>query len=135
MPITIDTSVFIEMLLAQKRAKESQSFLDAVAKGEIQAVVSHYTLHAIETMIRSPERLSDFLNEIEISKGLEVYDTTLADERSVAILSGKIGLDFDDSIQFYIAKLTGSSAIISFDRHFDGLEIPRREPSEMLVKK
>jgi predicted nucleic acid-binding protein len=132
MTITIDTSVFVEMMLAQERAKESKSLLEAIAEGKIAAVVSHFTLHAIEAMIPSPQKLSEFLKDVEHSKGLEVYDTTLSDERSVAILSGKIGLDFDDSIQFYVAKLTGSSAIVSFDRHFDSCGIARQEPSEIL---
>lgn len=135
MTITIDTSVFVEMLLAQEKAKESKSLLDAIADGGIGAVVSHFTIHAIEAVIRSPKKLSEFLKDVENSKGLEVYDTTLLDERSAAILSGKMGLDFDDSVQLYVAKLTGSSAIVSFDRHFDGLDIPRREPSDMLATK
>lgn len=135
MTITIDTSVFVEMLLAQEGAKESKSLLDAIADGSMDAVVSHFTIQAIEAVIRSPKKLSEFLKDVENSKGLEVYDTSLSDERSVAILSGKIGLDFGDSVQLYVAKLTGSSAIVSFDRHFDGLDIPRREPSDMLATK
>jgi hypothetical protein len=61
------------------------------------AVVSHSSLHAIEAIISSPQKLSKFLNNVEQSRGLQIQDTTLSDERSIAILSGKIGLDFEDS--------------------------------------
>lgn len=133
MTITIDTSIFLELILDQERSKESKSLLDAIADGEIEAVVSHFALHAIEATIRSSENLSEFLKDVENSKGLKIYDTSLSDERNISTLSEKIGLDFNDSVQFYVAKLTSSSSIVSFDKHFDGSGIPRREPSEILA--
>lgn len=132
MTITVDTSVFIELLLDQERAEESESLLDAIAKGRVAAVVSHFAVHAIEAALASGQELSQFLKNIETSKGLTIYDTTIADEHSVSILSGKLGLDFDDSVQFYVAKLTDSSSIVSFDKHFEGCGIPRREPFQIL---
>lgn len=132
MTITVDTSVFIELLLDQDRAKESESLLDAIARGRLDATVSHFTVHAIEAMLPTQQKLSIFLKDVETSKGLTVYETTISDEQSVSILSSKTGLDFDDSIQYYVAKRTGSSAIVSFDKHFDGCGIPRREPIQIL---
>jgi len=132
MTITVDTSVFIELLLDQDRAEESESLLDAIARGRLDAVVSHFAIHAIESMIATPQKLSTFLNDVETSKGLTVYDTTISDEQSASILSARIGLDFDDSIQYYVARKTDSSAIISFDKHFDRCGIPRREPVQVL---
>lgn len=133
MTITIDTSIFLELILDQERSKESKSLLDAIADGEIEAVVSHFALRAIESTIRSAEKLSEFLKDVENSKGLKIYDTSLSDEQNISTLSEKIGLDFNDSVQFYVAKLTSSSSIVSFDKHFDGSGIPRREPSEILA--
>ena len=132
MTITVDTSVFVELLLDQDRAEESESLLDAIAEGRVAAVVSHFTVHAIEAMLPSQQKLSAFLNDVQTSKGLTIYDTTISEEQSVSILSAKIGLDFDDSVQYYVAKRTSSSAIVSFDRHFDRCGIPRREPIHLL---
>jgi len=132
MTITVDTSVFIELLLDQARAEESESLLDEIAKGRVNAVVSHFSVHAIEAMLSTEKNLTSFLKDVESSKGLTVYDTTIADEQSVSILSAKIGLDFDDSVQFYVAKRTSSSAIVSFDQHFDKCGIPRKEPLQIL---
>jgi predicted nucleic acid-binding protein len=122
----------MELLLDRDRAEESESLLNAIAQGRVRAVVSHFAIHAIEAMLLNQQKLSAFLKDVETSKGLTVYDTTVSDEQSVSILSGKIGLDFDDSVQFYVAKRTSSSAIVSFDKHFDGCGIPRREPFQIL---
>jgi predicted nucleic acid-binding protein len=132
MNIMVDTSIFVELLMDQDRAEECESLLDAVAHGDIEATVSHFSLHGIESMLPSQRKLAEFLKDVETSKGLNVYDTSLSDEISVSILSGKTGLDFDDSLQLYVAKRSGSVAIVSFDRHFEGQDIPRRAPSEIL---
>ena len=132
MTITIDTSVFVEMLLGQEKAEESRTLLEVVGEGNVDAVMSHFALHAIEAMIRSPPKLAEFLEDVENSKGLKIYDTTLSDEQAVTALSEKMKLDFDDCVQLYIARQTKSSVIVSFDKHFDSCEIPRREPARVL---
>ena len=43
--------------------------------------------------------------------------------------------DFDDALQYYVAKTLGAEAIVSYDRHFDKLDVPRIEPSELIKKK
>lgn len=132
MTITVDTSVLVEFLLDQKRADECGTLLDSISKKKIEAVVSHSSLHAIEAMVRSHQKLSLLLKNMEVS--MQIFETTISDEQAVAILSGEIRRDFDDTLQYYVAKRTGSEAIVSFDRHFDKLDIPRLEPSEMLER-
>jgi predicted nucleic acid-binding protein len=41
-----------------------------------------------------------------------------------------IDRNHDDSMQYYVAKKSGAEKIVSFDHHFDGLDIPRAEPKE-----
>jgi predicted nucleic acid-binding protein len=132
MTITIDTSVFVETLLGQERAGESKELLDRIGEGNIEAVISRFALHATEAMIRSMKTLSEFLRDIKNSKGLKIYDTTLVEEASIVELIGKTKLDFDDCVQFYVARQTNSSAIVSFDKHFDSCGIRRSEPRDIL---
>ena len=133
MNITVDTNVFVELILAQKRAEECEALLRAVGEGRIKGFISHFSLHAIEAMYPAGDkRLQEFLLTIERSRGLTIYETTLSDELSAAILSQKFSLDFGDTIQYYVAKKTGSVAIVSFDKHFEGLDIPRRDPAQIL---
>jgi predicted nucleic acid-binding protein len=130
--ILIDTNVFLELALDQERASDCASFLSEVAMGNVQAVVTHSTIHAVEASLRSGNRLTDFLRNIESSEGLRVSETGIAEEASIALLAGKMGKDFDDALQYFVARREGASAIVSFDRHFDGLDLPRLTPKEAL---
>jgi predicted nucleic acid-binding protein len=52
---------------------------------------------------------------------------------AIGILASEIKRDFDDTPQYYVAKKLGASGIVSFDRHFDGLDIPRLEPGKIVA--
>jgi len=130
--ILIDTNVFLELLLGRKRAEECERLLDLVSKGEIEAVVTHFSVHALEAILKDSEALIRLLRNIQYSSGLYVYSTDLTEEEAIAIVSQKIGREFDDSLQYYVAKKLGAECIVSFDKHFDGLDIPRAEPNEIL---
>ena len=51
---------------------------------------------------------------------------------AASMLMESIGLDFDDSLHYYVAKKLGVEAIISFDKHFDRVDLVRKEPSDFL---
>ncbi|MBI3859146.1 MAG: type II toxin-antitoxin system VapC family toxin [Thaumarchaeota archaeon] len=132
--ILVDTNIFLEHLLGRENADECQSLLELLSKGDMQAVVTRFSLHRIEAVYSDP-LLADFLRNIDRSLGIQVYDTTTAEEAEVASRSRKNGLDFDDSLQYYVLQRTGATSIVSFDRHFDDLDIPRMEPDEAMANK
>jgi len=41
-------------------------------------------------------------------------------------------LDFGDALQYFVAKKLSVEAIISYDKHFDDLDISRKEPKHFL---
>ena len=124
--------MFLESALAKERAAECKVLLDEVSSGSIEATVTHFTLHAICAVLDDVNKIADFLRSVESSIGFHVYDTTVSEEISIAILASDIRRDFDDALQFFVAKKVGATSIVSFDRHFNKLEIPRREPSFVL---
>ena len=64
-------------------------------------------------------------------EGVEHRNTDLRDEIAV-IDEMEFGLDFDDALQSYVAKKLHLE-IISFDRHFDGVEgLTRLRPNDVL---
>ncbi len=131
----IDTNIFLELALDQEKAEDCASFLTAVSDGTVEAIVTHFTVHAVETSIGKGNRLTEFLRNIESSHGLRVSDASISEEVSIAVLAEKVGkLDFEDAVQYFVAKKSDSSAIVSFDRHFDGLDLPRVTPGEALKK-
>lgn len=128
----IDTNVFVEILLGGGRAKECKELLDRISRGEADGAVTHFSIHVIEAIMgRNKLDVSPFLRSVEQSAGLIVYDTSVSDEVAACILMRQIGRDFDDALQYYVAKKLGVDGIVTFDKDFDGLDIPRYEPKDL----
>ncbi|MCC6004612.1 MAG: PIN domain-containing protein [Thermofilum sp.] len=64
-------------------------------------------------------------------RGLRVMDLPLEEEALAADLAEKMGLDFDDGLHYYVAKKL-NAVIVSYDRDFDGLDVERLEPRELV---
>jgi predicted nucleic acid-binding protein len=77
------------------------------------------------------EGLKVFLSSLTGYKGLRIYPTNLSNEIRATELSAENKLDMDDVIQYSIALATNVEAIVSFDRHFNKLNIPRKEPHQI----
>lgn len=130
--ILIDANIFLELALDQENAEDCALLLAAISDGDLEAIVTHFAVHAVEASLRKGKRLTDFLRNIDVSQGLRIYDTTVPAENSASIIAEKIGKDFDDGLQYYVAKKTGATAIVSFAKHFDGRDIPRIVPRQAL---
>ena len=130
--LLIDTNVFLELMLGRERADECERFLIKVSSGELEAAVSKFTVHAVEALLNDPNLILAFLRNVQNSLGLSVYETSLDDEIATSMLMDKLKLDFDDALQYYIAKKLGAKAIVSYDKHFDRVDIQRKEPSAFL---
>ncbi len=132
--ILLDTNIFLEMFLKQDRAAQCERLLNRISEGELEAVVTRFSVHAVEAILGKAETVSIFLRNLERSSGLVVYDTGNTDEIATTIVQRKTKLDFDDALQYFVAKKLAVDYIVSFDRHFDGLDIERTEPSVLLGK-
>lgn len=78
------------------------------------------------------QELRAFLGSISSFRGLEIYYTTINEEIQI-VGQTTDGLDFDGSLQAYVAKKLDLD-IISLDRDFDGIQgITRRRPRDILV--
>lgn len=130
--LLVDANIFLELFLGQEKANECERFLQKVSAGELEAVVSKFTIHAIEALLNDSRLILAFLRNVENSLGLDVYETSVEEEMGASMLMDKVKLDFDDAVQYYLAKKLGVEAIVSYDKHFDNLEIKRKEPSEFL---
>ena len=130
--LLIDTNIFLELLLGQEKADECQKFLEMVSGGELEAVSTKFSIHAIEAILNDSELILIFLRNLRNSIGLHVYETSMDDEIAASMLMKKLKLDFDDSLQYYVAKKLGVKAIVSYDKHFDKTDIQRKEPSDFI---
>ena len=131
--IVIDTNIFLEFLLEQKRSGECVQLMQMVENNEIEAYITSFALHSIEILlerIHKIDGLKKFLDWIIHTKGLSVYQTSPHEELNIAEMTGATGLDFDDALQYFVAKALGV-ALVSFDRDFDKTDITRIEPNNL----
>jgi len=125
--ILVDANIFLELFLGQEKAEDCEKFLQKVSNGELEAVVSKFTVHAIEAVLNKSELILAFLRNIQDLLGLNVYDTSTEDEMAASMLMDKIKLDFDDAVHYYLAKKLGVEAVVSYDKHFDKTDLKRKE--------
>lgn len=133
----VDTNIFLEVLLARKRKRECKKFLKLLKDGKIDGIVTDFTIHSIIVLMdhfKKLDKLKIFLSSLRGYKGLHVYTTSLIDELNAVDIALENGLDMDDAIQYAVALKFNAKAIVSFNRHFDDLKIPRLEPSKLRVK-
>lgn len=127
----VDTNIFLEVLLSRPRKEECKKFLKTLRDGKNSGIVTDFTIHSIIVIMDELKKLNElkkFLLSLTAYKGLHVYQTNIADEAKATELATAQKLDMDDAIQYSSALSANADAIISFDKHFNGLKIPRVEP-------
>jgi predicted nucleic acid-binding protein len=139
--LLIDTNVFLSFLNKEEDQPWEKSLLliNHIAAGTIHAFVTRFALYTIAIKVthnsrpKQLERLYYFLDNIENSQGLTVYDTSTLDQQEIVKLMKTVPLDFDDALHYFVAsqlKLT----LVSFDRDFDKTDLARIEPVDVLSK-
>jgi len=127
----VDTNIFLEVLLSRGKKEECKKILRTLRDGRKSAIVTDFSIHSIIVIMDSLgrlEALKTFLLSLLAYKGLHIYNTTITDEVKAIEITNKQKLSMDDAIQYASALSTNAEAIISLDRHFDNLKIPRIEP-------
>jgi len=130
----VDTNIFLEVLLSQAKKEECEKLLDQFKKSKKLGIITDFTVHSIIVTMYSYERLEAlkvFLSSLTGYKGLRIYPTDLTNEIKATELATQNKLDMDDAIQYAIALDTNVEAIVSFDKHFNNLKIPRKEPHQI----
>ncbi len=131
----IDTNIFLEVLLNRSRKAECKRLLWEVRDGRKRAIITDFSIHSIIVIIDSLHKfdvLKTFLLSLKAYKGLHLYHTTILDEVKAIEIAKDQNLSMDDAIQYSAALTTNAEAIISFDKHFNDLKIPRIEPNDAL---
>jgi len=130
----VDTNIFLEVLLCQDRKDECEHFLERIRTGKETAIVTDFSVHSVIVIMGNLEKLNGlkiFLSSLSAYKGLRIHQTSLNLEIKAAEIAANGKLDIDDSLQYVVALNSGVEAIVSFDRHFANLKIPRKEPHEI----
>jgi predicted nucleic acid-binding protein len=127
----VDTNIFLEVLLAQNRKDECENFLNNLRTGKKTGVITDFTLHSIIVIMSNFNKIRElklFLFSLTAYNGLKIYHTTLTNEINATEIALNQNLDMDDAIQYSTALALNVEAIVSFDKHFNNLKIPRKDP-------
>jgi len=117
----IDTNIFLEYLLGQEKAEACFNAVEKIIESGEEAFLSSFSLHSIEVILARKnlvKELKAFLNTLEGLLFIRVYYTTVNEEKEVLEVMSKTGLDFDDSVQYYLARQLNAD-LLTLDRHFD----------------
>jgi predicted nucleic acid-binding protein len=129
--LLVDTNIFLEILLSQNKKEECEAFLNQLRNGKKVGVATDFSIHSIIVIMGSLNKLKElriFLLSLTAYKGLKIYHTTILDEIKASEIALTQNLDMDDAIQYSTAISLNAEAIVSFDKHFNNLKIPRKEP-------
>jgi predicted nucleic acid-binding protein len=127
----VDTNIFLEVLLSRAKKEACKNFLKLLRDGEKSGIVTDFTIHSIIVIMSNFNKLNElktFLLSLTAYKGLHIYSTTIIDEVKAVEIATTQNLDMDDAIQYSTALSANADAILSFDKHFNSLSIPREEP-------
>ncbi len=129
----VDTNVFLEPLLGQENGLIAEQFVRSCVVKGIPLACTSFSIHAIEAILSAKKMdavLEKFLLHIKEMSNLTVVQTTVDEELDAIRQVKEIRLDFDDSLQYLVAKKMNCEAIVSFDHHFDKTDLLRKEPQE-----
>jgi len=128
----VDTNIFLELFLEQKRAKEVKNFFLKIPTSKI--LVSDFSIYSIGIILfrfRKFQIFNEWIKEI-INSGIQIVRLNSEDMKIVVKNAKKYALDFDDAYQYSVAQKYNLQ-IISFDKDFDKTDIKRKEPSKIII--
>ncbi len=122
--LLIDTNIFLEYLLNNEKAERCEKIIfNEIDKGT-EIIITRFTLYSIEIIMTENQlvkELDDFLNSIKLLSNIKIIDTNLEEDINIIEIIHETGLDFDDALQYLIAK-NYNADIVSYDKHFDTIK-------------
>ena len=112
----IDTNIFLEILLQQQKKEKCKEFL-ASNIGNLH--LTDFSLHSLGIILfkyNKPNVFREFVEDVIPNIKLVSLSPNLYGELS--FIHQNMGLDFDDSYQYLVAKSNGLK-IVTMDRDFE----------------
>ncbi len=126
----IDTNVWLELLLEQKKAVEVRHFFQSVEAQRLSITeFSLYSIGIILTQLKKDTVFEDFLADTIEDSGVIRICLDTNDLKQTLTIRQQFRLDFDDAYQ-YVAAMKHDYTLISFDADFDLTEKGRKTPAE-----
>jgi predicted nucleic acid-binding protein len=128
----VDTNVWLELLLEQKKAKDVRGFLGSVDSNLL--FITDFAFHSIEivlTELEHIEALLQFVQDTFLDGAVHLIHLKPSDIKSIVAVMNDFNLDFDDAYQYVAAEQYGLT-IISFDSDFNRTEKGYKTPGKII---
>lgn len=127
----IDTNIWLERLLDQKRAKEVGRFLDYIPSERL--FMTDFAFHSIGivmTRLNHTDAFLWFVQDAFINGAVSLIHLEPEDTQHLIRLIEEFNLDFDDAYQYRAAEKYNLT-IVSFDNDFDRTTRGKKIPEEI----
>ncbi|MBI4154473.1 type II toxin-antitoxin system VapC family toxin [Candidatus Woesearchaeota archaeon] len=128
--VFIDANIFLELMFDDEKADNCEDYLRKIKDEYIRAKTSDFVLYScllqIRQKLKSTEQMKKFLfllNELNF----EIIRPSLKEVYNALNFSEKYKLDFDDSLIVSCMISNNIKTLISFDKHFDKINLIGRE--------
>ncbi|MEX0812210.1 MAG: PIN domain-containing protein [Chitinophagales bacterium] len=128
----VDTNIWLERLLDQKKSNIARKFLDTTPKNQI--FISDFSLHSIGvilTKLKKLDTLNKFVRDIFINGQIEQVTLDSGDFIDLTQNVKNYNLDFDDAYQLTISQKY-EMTIVTFDKDFNAKGIDKKTPEEII---
>lgn len=128
----VDTNVWLERLLDQKKSAIASKFLDLITTDLL--FVSDFSIHSIGIILSKLKKygvFEKFINDLFINGQIELLSLDSSDLLDVVYSIEKFDLDFDDSYQLTVAQKYDLT-IVTFDKDFNKKGIKNKTPDDIV---
>jgi len=130
----VDTNIWLELLLDQKRAGEVRQFLqETPAESLWMTDFSLYSIGIILMRMGKSSLWEDFVSDVVERSETRLVSLSLEELKQIPALGLQFGLDFDDAYQYAVAEKYDLT-LVSFDADFDRTPRGRRTPGEIILE-
>ncbi len=129
----VDTNVWLERLLGQKRSEEVGYFLAHTSSERL--FITDFAFHSIGVVLNKlnkDEVLLQFVHDAFRQGAVSLLHLKPEDMKRMIKVMSKFSLDFDDAYQYVTAEKYRLT-IVSFDSDFDRTEKGRKTPAQLEV--
>lgn len=119
----LDTNIFLEILLEQRKAKECKILIEKLIKGGFNVYISDFSFFSIAIKMTKSGKIKEFFefkNEL-IDSGYLKVERLEPDESFDKLYFVLETLSFDDAYQYMLCK-TKNIALITLDSDFDHIK-------------
>lgn len=128
----VDTNVWLERFLDQKKSQDVQEFLNRIPSDQL--CLTDFALHSIGIVLSrlsKPEAFVQFVRDAFIHGAVYLVRLDPEDMEALVKIIERYSLDFDDAYQYKVAEKYGL-VIVSFDGDFDRTVLGRKTPAQVL---